>query len=501
MNAQLESAKKTLQGMQNVAPQSGASIGSFNGKPIYAGSDASVAQQMGVTPAPAPAQNSPVVMKANEVNAPVAAPVIPPANNGNFDIQEEVARQVALKTASQSSAMTQAQTQNTEYANKLKELLGKQENKTYDLNTAMEAAGVNEITKQQNNLTGLINTKMASLTSGLTNIEGKAIPMEFITGQQAEMKRQAASEISVLQAQQSVLEGNLANAKDAAQRAVDLIYGPDEQRIKNLQTFINLNKDTMDAEEKKQATAMERALAIQATDVANKKQITTNNIALMGDYAKYAMENGQSTIASKISALNPNSPTFATEFAALQKQIVAKAGTADAPTVKTINGVDMQWNSSTGTWDPVTTTGTPSGTKSTTDQITFLEDTANKALALAGAAGRSGARRTAESWFVGSTNYSQLESLTNTLKVNVLSLMTDPNIKKFFGPQMSNADVLLMTSAGTTLNPETNSPDQMAGEIKRLQNLFERMKASVPASSGAQNIITAPNGEQVIITD
>ena len=41
---------------------------------------------------------------------------------------------------------------------------------------------------------------------------------------------------------------------------------------------------------------------------------------------------------------------------------LAKPTVAGAPTVKTINGVDMQWNPSSGKWETVTTGATPGGT-------------------------------------------------------------------------------------------------------------------------------------------
>jgi hypothetical protein len=329
MNAQLESAKKTLQGMQNVAPQSGASIGSFNGKPIYAGSDASVAQQMGVTPA----QNSPVVMKANEVNAPVAAPVIPPADT-NQGLGSSIEEIKSAYDRSVSSASTQASNQNQEYINTLKGLLTKQENKTYDLNTAMETAGVNRIAQEQRDLEGQIATKMASLNAGLTNIEGKAIPMEFITGQQAEMKRQAGAELSVLQARQAVLQGNLANAKDAAERAVNLIYGPDEQRIKNLQTFISLNKDTMDAEEKKQAVILEQSLKQQEVALQEKKTMQAYALGRSAQYPDAGIS--PSDTSEQVDAKILKSPSYLLEQTNKERVATAeKPATAAQETLAT----------------------------------------------------------------------------------------------------------------------------------------------------------------------
>lgn len=136
------------------------------------------------------------------------------------------------------------------------------------------------------------------------------------------------------------------------------------------------------------------------------------------------------------------------------------------------------WASAQKTKNEITPVGT-GDIKGTTAQLELVTNSLEKAKKLSGASGRSGARKAAESWFVGSTDYTNLVAETNTLRTNVLTLMTDPNIKKFFGPQMSNADVQLMTSAGTTLNPELQSPENMKNELIRLEDLISRAKNAV----------------------
>jgi hypothetical protein len=125
------------------------------------------------------------------------------------------------------------------------------------------------------------------------------------------------------------------------------------------------------------------------------------------------------------------------------------------------------------------------------DKLDFLIDTANDAMQYAHASGTSELMRELGDKFIGDTDYNQLVALTNTLKTNALTLMSDPDIKKFFGPQMSNADVTLMTAAGTTLNPEKQTPDLMRKEISRINDLLNRMKASLPENVA----MPAPIGE------
>jgi len=155
---------------------------------------------------------------------------------------------------------------------------------------------------------------------------------------------------------------------------------------------------------------------------------------------------------------------------------------ADAPTIKTINGVDMEWDGTKWVAPKTDSVVNKDTIDKSLTQLKFLKDTVTGITGdkeIYGASGRSGSRKFLEGLFVGATDYTALESKTNTLKVNVLSLMTDPTIKKFFGPQMSNADVTLMTSAGTTLNPELQNPQAMYDEAVRLEDLFNRMETAI----------------------
>ncbi len=114
--------------------------------------------------------------------------------------------------------------------------------------------------------------------------------------------------------------------------------------------------------------------------------------------------------------------------------------------------------------------------KKVIESLDLVKTSLEKAKTLAHASGRSGIRKTAEGLFKGSTDYTNLVAETNTLRTNVLTLVSDPDIKKFFGPQMSEADVRLMTSAGTTLNPELQSPEAMKEELERLDVLFKKLE-------------------------
>lgn len=155
------------------------------------------------------------------------------------------------------------------------------------------------------------------------------------------------------------------------------------------------------------------------------------------------------------------------------------SGGKDAPVVKEINGVSKQWNDQTGQWEDIAQTQDPQAAERSLSQIALVKDTLDKTEALSKHSGSNTKWEQLKQGVFGSTDYTRLVALTNTLRTNVLTMMTDPAIKKFFGPQMSNADVQLMTAAGTTLNPELQSPEDMKAEITRLKNFTIRAEAAV----------------------
>ena len=346
--------------------------------------------------------------------------------------------------------------------------------------------------------------------------------------QQAEALRQQAIKALPLQAQAIAAQAKVASAQRK--------YGLSEQLLSQAQTRIdklfelhmtdstnqyNYQKDLRD-KVYEFATAQEKT-RIEALQKKADQEHADQQDALKSakELSKLAMDSGQSDIASKLWALDPKSKTYAADVATLQAQITqnpldvalkqAQINAANrsnrptdggAPTVKSINGVDMQWNGKA--WEPISA-GAPQAGKNAADQLAFLRDTAAKAIELSTASGASGISKKIGDYLVGDTKFRRLEAQTNTLRTNVLTLMTDPGVKKYFGPQMSEADVRLMTAAGTTLNPENQSPQDLKTELSRLDNLFERMQTAV--NNGARvegsggKLITAPDGTVVEIVD
>ena len=251
-------------------------------------------------------QITPTPVPANMVNLPQPDLKFPTTDNS--DLASALSATKAMSSALTSQREADLTKEQDAYTSELKSLRGRQEQKPLALSQALEQAGVTNINKELQNLEGQIATRTAALESGLTNIEGKAIPMELLTGEQAQLRRQGLAEIGTLQARQQVLQGNLAAAKDAAQRAVDLIYAPEEQRIKNIQTYLELNAAQLTKEEKKKADLLTESLRLQSKELANKKTLQAYALNASANYPDAGILPGDDvqTVNNKIQA----SPTY-----------------------------------------------------------------------------------------------------------------------------------------------------------------------------------------------
>lgn len=107
-------------------------------------------------------------------------------------------------------------------------------------------------------------------------------------------------------------------------------------------------------------------------------------------------------------------------------------------------------------------------------QARFVIDSITKAESLADSSGISGVKKLTQYWLQGSSDYTNLASQVRSIKSNLLTIATDPAIKKFFGPQMTNNDVINMQAAASSLNEEEMSPEALREELARVKILFQK---------------------------
>ena len=347
--------------------------------------------------------------------------------------------------------------------------------------------------------------------------------------------------MSGLAARAQVLQGNIETASNLVNQAVTLAYQDRTLRNTNLINQINDLRGTVDDQTQQILDKKEQEYIEDQTSIQRAQGIVDSAVN-----AGYASGDRLETL------LNIKDPEAQTEYAqqlvanGIQKDIrEAKAAAAaaaaggggfDAPDLKNFGSSDepqwKQWNAETGSWEDVTGldamggAGSPEEVQQSLDQFSFLRDTAARILGvdavdesgevikeydeLYKSAGKGAWDRTA-GFFTGDTRYNRLDAQVDVLRTNMLTLMTDPNVKQFFGPQMSDADVRLMTAAGTSLRTANMSPEDMKSEVTRIDDLVNRAETAVKNAVEAQeagatapvqtNIITAPDGTQIEIVD
>lgn len=373
-------------------------------------------------------------------------------------------------------------------------------------------AGIKNLQSEVNNYTSSLNSIVAKQQADLLRVRGagseNGVTEAVYGGQQATINREAAIAALPVQAALSAAQGNL----ELAQAHVDKMF---QIRSQDATAQYNYKNTLLDSVYNFATTVEQKRLDGLKTQEDRKYQEKLSNIQTMNEWAKLAVETGQSGLVSRIMSLDPSSPTFATSFGALQGQVRKPVAAAGAPETKNF-GTDAapvwkQYNRATGTWenvsglDPASTGGYQDPANLEAKYSELLRDIGDaKKLADDGAVGAGNLERWGKSLFTSNPDYAQVENIADTIKSNLLTLNTDPNIKKFFGPQMSNRDTELMTGAASTLNPVKQTREQFVRDLQDAAQLISRARLAVTVAAPQQTvtgITTSPDGVEIQIID
>jgi hypothetical protein len=249
-------------------------------------------------------------------------------------------------------------------------------------------------------------------------------------------------------------------------------YGFSKEQLSSLYNDAKTEKDSA-------ALTAEKAKA----DL-DKAKNDANQFDLGEGQARYVYDpvTGKTTvIASKAKTYAPTSGSGTTSNPAVDSWVsqinAGKATIANVP-ANLKNAVVTALTSSTSTQD-------------SSYQIGTLKSALENVQKLKSAAGPSAISRTLGDTFIGDSSFRQLQAYVDTVKSNLLTLVTDPNIKKFFGPQMSNRDVELMTSTASSLDAQRLSPEQIQAEVDKV-NAFLLKYEAAKNSSGLVDTAATP---------
>lgn len=387
-----------------------------------------------------------------------------------------------------------------------------------------ESSGLN---RRQGELSSLL-TRISSRRDEMANaddmttlrqgqLEGKGMDTRLVNRNQGAMARdrqlERASEAITMRAMiadAELLQGNIKNATDQINRALDARYKPMEQELQFEMMMLNNAKDFLTTAQKNEADA-------RMTKLGQEMQFLTDaRNAVSAAVASGGMQAGEAELLANMS---PD------DQIAYSNVIMGRVAADDrnlnrASKLASIRSSNASAARSEAELAALNAPAT--GSDDSLSQLAFLRDTVQRVIGgdikdadgntvdsyealYEGAAPAKFAEGFRQRFMGGDTKFSRLEAQVDTLRANMLTLATDPTIKQFFGPQMSDADVRLMTAAGTTLRPGSQSPDELKSEALRIDDLLNRMQTSVQLGMQGQatsaNIITAPDGRLIEIVD
>jgi hypothetical protein len=350
--------------------------------------------------------------------------------------------------------------------------------------------GIDDLKSQEAEYSSQLNSIVANRDANMLKLEGqgRGITDVIIGGQQAQVQKEAAIAALPVQAQLAAVQGKIQVATDYINKWGSLLVQDATNKF-NQKTKLaeSAYAFASDIEKQKLTSLMTQAKEKKDSEIA----LANAKAAAISDALSKGF--GAGAVSKLQAATNMEQLALATP----RPIVTAKA--AEAPTVKTINGVDMQWNPTTGQWETIAGANAPGadGTQKTLDQISFLKTTINDADGLVDATGPNMITKGLGNLLVGNTRVKQLANKIDTLKTNLLTLNSDPALKKFFGPQMTEKDTQLLMSAGSTLNAYDSNEKDNAAELARYAELLNRMETAIvqgQKATMAPVVQTGPDG-------
>lgn len=228
---------------------------------------------------------------------------------------------------------------------------------TYGISEKQAGRDLRQAESRKSQYTAELNAITAARDAAVLGLEdtGRGQTTGFIGGEQGRIQRQAAIAALPVQAQLAAAQGDLEIAKSH----VDSLFNMKIKDIDVEQAYKNTVANTwMSVANQQQQNSLNAAIADSNRRAAEKSQA----LAMANDWAKTAIEYGQSTLAGKIMKLDPTSKTFQQDLAVLQGQVSKPVAQGDgAPKVVDINGVSSIWNPTTGQYEAVTSVGATGG--------------------------------------------------------------------------------------------------------------------------------------------
>lgn len=332
-----------------------------------------------------------------------------------------------------------------------------------------EEVGISDLEQRRADVLNQIRIKQASLTAGLVSEEGRVVPMGVITGRQAQLRRQAAAELEGLAAVADALSNNITTAQSRVDRAVRMKYEPLKAELDAQQQMLG-RLDTKAAQQRAteldlQKLQLDRALSFEQTAMNSIIGAMQNGFdSRRGSALMTALNNGQ---ISPSQVLGETSKYQASLIGG--GEVVDETGLPSPYSVeranRTIEQVDRLmedvdgWTVGWGSW----LRGIP-----TTKSRDFN---------------------------------AELQTLKSNIAFNELTQMREASKTGGALGQVSDREGRLLESALGALD-SGQSPENFKQNLTRIKESIQRwQEAQGVYGTSTENVVIAPDGTRIIITD
>lgn len=480
----------------------------------YSGTAEQNTQLLGIlrTPTPAPTTNAPISANTlNQTNTqPIAAaPYNPAPAPAPVQSIEDIMKQYAAPTAQETQYN---QNQNNIYG-QIESIINKSGQQSAR-QAELEGQTVAPLQKQLNEINSQIGAINASAFKETERAENRLAPTFAISGEQAQIERQKSVQTYGLAAAASALTGQVALAQQNVQRALQAEFGGLESQLQYQQLLLERNKDQLSAIDKKKTEALQIALQQRTEALAEQKASKKLVYDVFVEAASAGADNRTLTAIQNASS----------EYEALKLAAGAGLFTSGQPinsqVVKLDNGNTVLLNTDTGEIirniggaKPATGSNVQPGaivdangkplklTATQVDTISGFDNTkisSQEALALLAKGVETGpvAGRTLQAKkLAGTQDPDQLK-----LEQNLQKIKSD-FMKAISGAAVSESEVKRLSKF---LPDITDQESVLKSKLDSLVYESQKFKDTYMRNLGAvqtQQVIVAPDGTEIIITD
>jgi len=366
-----------------------------------------------------------------------------------------------------STTLTPAEKESDVVAQRIAELTKEFGGQEAEAARLQEQVGISDLEQKRADILNQIKVKQAGLTAGLVTEEGRVVPMGVITGRQAQLRRQAAAELEGLAAVADTLSNNITTAQARVDRAVKMKYEPLKAEIEAQQLMLN-KLDTRGARQRASDLELQK---IQLDNALSFEKTALNSVI-------DAMQKGFDSRrgSSLITALNNGQINPSQVIAETSKYQSSLIGAA------------------------TTETGLPSPysverANRTVEQVDRLMENV------------SGWTTGWGSWLRGipstsSRNFNaELQTLKSNIAFNELTQMREASKTGGALGQVSDREGKLLESALGALD-SGQSPENFKKNLEQVKSSIKNwQEAQGLYGTSTENVVIAPDGTRIVITD